>query len=166
MDPITAAMTLGQFVPQIVKWLTGSKKAGEIADKVVGVAKQVTGTTSADAAIAVLGGNPDKVLEFRKAVLDQEIKIAEIDASVVREVNVTMRAEAAASHWPTYTWRPFIGFSFGFYVNSLWVLPLAHITPVIMGPDIVLAIGGILGVASWFRGKMQADPAVQSDNRG
>lgn len=166
MDPITAAMTLGQFVPQIVKWLTGSKKATEIAEQTVAIAKQVTGTTSADAAIAVLGGNQDKVLEFRKAVLDQELQFAQIDASVVREVNATMRAEAAADHWPTYSWRPFIGFCFGIYVCSLWILPLVGKTPVVMSADMVLAVGGILGVASWFRGKMQASPNTQSDNRG
>jgi hypothetical protein len=29
-----------------------------------------------------------------------------------------------------------------------------------------LTIGAVLGVASFFRGKMQADPRVPSDSRG
>ena len=34
-------------------------------------------------------------------------------------------------------------------------------------PDTVwLMLGGILGVASYFRGKAQADPNIPTDNRG
>jgi len=121
---------------------------------------------------ALLNGvSTERLQEFRAA--DQEFrlklvhlgydslaKIEEINASVVREVNKTMQEETRAEHWPTYSWRPFIGAQFGFYIMSLWLLPLFKVTPVIMNPDIVLAIGGILGVASYFRGKAQADPNV------
>jgi hypothetical protein len=119
---------------------------------------------------AMLSGmTPEKLIPLRTA--DNEFKeamaklgydsfeaIEKLNASVVVEVNKTMQSESASAHWPSYTWRPFIGFTFGFYVNSLWLLPLFHVTPVIMDPSMVLAIGGILGVASYFRGKAQADP--------
>jgi len=39
--------------------------------------------------------------------------------------------------------------------------------PVPAVPESVwLMLGGILGVASWFRGRMQADPNTKTDNRG
>ena len=39
MDPITIAMGLAQFAPQIVKWISGSDKAAEAAATVVGTQK-------------------------------------------------------------------------------------------------------------------------------
>ena len=88
--------------------------------------------------------------------------LEEINASIIKEVNTTMRTEINSEHWASYTWRPFIGMSFGMYVNSLWILPLFKIAPVALSDNIVMAIGGILGVASYFRGKAQADPLVQT----
>lgn len=89
-------------------------------------------------------------------------KLEALNASVVIEVNKTMQAEAKAEHWPSYSWRPFIGFMFGMYIASMWLLPMFGKTPTILNSDMVLAVGGILGVASWFRGKAQADPEVQN----
>lgn len=166
MDPVTAAMALAQFVPQIIKWVTGSDKAEQVSEKVIEIAKTVTGTGNAEEAVAQLKADPSKVLEFRKACLDQEVEIVKQEVKVIETVNESIRTEAAADHWPTYSWRPFIGFSFGAYINSLWLLPLFTVTPVIMSPDTVLAVGAILGVASWYRGKMQAESQIKSDNRG
>ncbi len=115
-------------------------------------------------------GSPEKTVELKQIEADLKVhlatlgydsieKIEAINASVVVEVNKTMQDETKSDHWPSYSWRPFIGFQFGLYISSLWLLPLFHIVPVIMNADMVLAIGGILGVASWFRGKAQADVA-------
>lgn len=146
---------------------------GGIAASFVGDKLGLSGAT-VDTVKAVLGGMPpEKLAEFR--VTDNEFqvkmtelgythieKIEQINASIVVEVNKTMQVEAASEHWPSYSWRPFIGFMFGCYIASMWLLPMFGKTPVTLGPDIVLAIGGILGVASWFRGKAQADPTVQN----
>ena len=94
------------------------------------------------------------------------VQYAEIEAKNIENVNKTMQSEAAAEHWPTYSWRPFIGFVFGFYIASMFILPLFGIAPVPMSPDLVLAVGGILGIASYFRGKSQADPTIPTVNRG
>lgn len=99
-------------------------------------------------------------VSMAKLGYDSVEAIEKINAGVVSEVNKTMQVEAASEHWPTYSWRPFIGFSFGAYITSMWLLPLFHVSPVVMSPDLVLAVGGILGVASWFRGKAQATPEV------
>ena len=168
MIPIALIPVIGELiklVPNIVKHL-GGDTAGEVAEKVIQVAKEVTGKDSADDAVSELKANPELLAAYQSKLLDQEVELARIAAGTVAEVNSTMRTEAASDHWPTYSWRPYIGFSFGTYVSSLWLLPLFGKTPAIMSPDMVLAVGAILGVASWYRGKMQADPAVKSDNRG
>jgi hypothetical protein len=133
--------------------------------------------TDVSSTLASMLGNPEELAKLKAIEADYQthclalgyasVKDLEtINASVVVEVNKTMQAEAASEHWPSYSWRPFIGFSFGLYINSMWLLPLFKVQPVILSPDTVLAIGGILGVASWFRGKMQADPTIPTINRG
>lgn len=74
MDPLSIAFGLAQFAPAIVKWLTGSDKAEEVAGKVVDVAKAVTGKATGDAALEELKVSPDKVLEFRKQISANELE--------------------------------------------------------------------------------------------
>ncbi|HEX5362388.1 MAG TPA: hypothetical protein VFW49_15080 [Fluviicoccus sp.] len=76
MDPITIAMALGQFAPSIIKLITGSDKAAEVADKVVDIAKTVTGTDTGEEALNAIQADPNKVIEFRMAVLNQEGDLA------------------------------------------------------------------------------------------
>ena len=121
--------------------------------------------------LSAMVGNPEDRVKLKQLELEYELHCKELgyqsikdlelaNASVVIEVNKTMQKEAEAEHWQTYSWRPFIGFSFGLYINSMWMLPLFKVTPVLLSSDLVLAVGGILGVASWFRGRMQADPLI------
>lgn len=72
MDPITICMGLAQFAPGIIKLLTGSDKAGEVAQQVVGIAQTVTGTTTPAAALAAVQADPAKVLEFQQAMATQQ----------------------------------------------------------------------------------------------
>ena len=72
MDPITIAMALAQFAPSLVKLITGSDKAADVAGKVVDIAKTVTGTSTGEAALAAIQADPNKVLEFRQAVGAQQ----------------------------------------------------------------------------------------------
>lgn len=166
MDPITIAMGLAQFVPQIVKWLGGGDKSQAVAQKVIDVAKSITGQSTGDEALKALQTAPDLVLKYRQAILDQELEFEKLAVQNAADINKTMQSEAASEHWPTYSWRPFIGFMFGSYVASMWILPLFGKTPTAISPDLTLAVGGILGVASFFRGKMQADPSIPTINRG
>jgi hypothetical protein len=43
-------------------------------------------------------------------------------------------------------------------ILSYVILPLCGITPSILPPDLTMAIGAILGIASYYRGKMQSNP--------
>lgn len=75
MPLIPIAMALGQFAPWIVKMLTGSDKAEDIAEHVVGIAQTITGEVSPDAALAAIKADPNKVLEFQQAINAQKADI-------------------------------------------------------------------------------------------
>lgn len=72
MDPITIAMGLAQFAPGIIKLITGSDKAADVADKVISVAKAVTGASDGPAALAAVQADPAKVMEFQQAMANQQ----------------------------------------------------------------------------------------------
>jgi hypothetical protein len=134
--------------------------------------------TADQVATAIQSGlPPDAIVALQKADNDFKVQMAQIQAATeqasikagadaIEDVNATMQGEAKSDHWPTYSWRPFIGFTFGFYIMSLFILPLFHVQPITLSTDLTLTIGAVLGVASFFRGKMQSDPRVPSDNRG
>jgi hypothetical protein len=71
MDPITIAMGLAQFVPGIIKWITGSDKAADAASTIVGIAETVTGKQGADALDAIKV-DPSLMMQFRTAVMASE----------------------------------------------------------------------------------------------
>lgn len=184
MDPITIAMGLAEFVPQIAKWMTGSDKAADVAQKAVDIAKTVTGKDSPGEALATLQADPALVLQYREAVLAQATQFEQLAVQNASDINKTMQAEAASEHWPTYGWRPAIGFVFAFNLAVSAVLVLVVFIAQVCGasgadkaiaalPQTLGALAAIsalatpiLGVASWFRGKMQADPAIPTINRG
>jgi hypothetical protein len=69
---IPLAMQLGQFVPGIVKLLTGSEKAEEVAGKVVNVARAVTGIDDPKFAVEAIQADPSKMMEFQLAMGAQQ----------------------------------------------------------------------------------------------
>lgn len=182
MPLIPIAMALAQFAPMIAGWLGGSK-AENVAQKVVGVAQAVTGQSAPDAALAAIQSDPNLAMQFQKAVLDQQVELAKLaqegaiaqinaDVTNTQTINSTMQVEAKADHWPTYSWRPFVGFCFAIaWIGDYLALPILHgynaaiVVPTIP-PEAWMAVGAVLGVASYFRGRMQATPNIPSDNRG
>ena len=151
--PTAATMLGGPLAGMAVKFL---------ADKLGATAETTDAVTSA---LSGLVGTPEG--RIRLAEIDAALRTHAIDAGIdlerlavqnAADINKTMQVETESEHWPSYSWRPFIGFVFGSYVLSLWLLPLFGKAPVPISPDVVLTVGAILGVASWFRGKAQADP--------
>lgn len=69
MDPITAAIALGNVVPSLLRYFGAGEKSAVVAEKVVDIAKAVTGTDTPDAAIAAIQADPALAHEFRMAVL-------------------------------------------------------------------------------------------------
>lgn len=94
MDPITIAMGLSQFAPSIIKWISGSDKAADAAQKVVDVAAQITGRP-ADQVIDALKADPSLVLDFRKAVMANELQMDQMylaDVASARQRDVDLHA--------------------------------------------------------------------------
>lgn len=80
MAPLLLAMQLAEFAPGLIKWITGSDKAADVAGKVVEIAQTVTGTGTPEEAMTTLKADPAKVLEFRQsmATLEAELQKAEL----------------------------------------------------------------------------------------
>lgn len=129
-------------------------------------------------AISTLVGNPDQIAKMKE--IDNEFKLhlatlgyesieklEEFNTRNIEAVNKTMQSETISDHWPSYSWRPFCGFIFGVtFFGVYFVLPLAKLPIPTIPSEAWLAIGAVLGVASWFRGKMQADPNIPTTNKG
>lgn len=63
-----------QFAPGLIKAMTGSNKAADVAGKVVDIAQTVTGTNTLEAAKEVLKADPAKLLEFQQHAADIELE--------------------------------------------------------------------------------------------
>jgi hypothetical protein len=124
-------------------------------------------TVNPDAAVKLKQIEADQQVELQKLLVQSEANRLAADTSAILAVNATMQAEAKSDHWPTYSWRPFVGFVFGImFLGVYFVLPLLKMSVPTVPTEAWFAIGGVLGVASWFRGKAQADPTIATDKRG
>lgn len=119
-----------------------------------------------DAAVKLAAIEADSKTQLQTLLVQAEANRLAADTSAIQAVNTTMQTEDKAEHWPTYSWRPFVGFVFGVMFGGVYfVLPLAHLPVPVVPTEAWMAIGGVLGVASFFRGKAQAaSPAA--DQRG
>ncbi len=68
MDPVTIAFGLAQYAPSIIKWLSGSEKTEEAAQKVIDVARVVTGKQDASEAVVAIQADPAVLMQFRQAM--------------------------------------------------------------------------------------------------
>lgn len=194
MPLLPIAMALAQFAPMIAGML-GGEKAEAVAGKVVDIAQTVTGAASPGDALHVIRQNPELAMAFQTKVVESHVEFAKIEADVEKariaaqgenmaSVNKTMQAEASASHWPTYSWRPSIGFAMAFNLVAGALIVVGVFLAQVFNADgasaavaaLPAALGAltalnamaapVLGIASYWRGKMQASPDVPSDNRG
>lgn len=143
MDPITLALGLAQFVPGIIRWISGDdqSKAAAIADQVVAVAKDVTGTSSGEAALAAIKADPALALQLQQAWMAHDLSLAQEESRQLAEINATMRAEAASADAYVRRWRP----TFGYAVALTWTATMGAVswaviaTPV-QAPAIIAAL--------------------------
>lgn len=174
MDWKDVAALVGKAAPMLGSMLTGP--AG-VAVAVGGMIASTLGSGNTPEEVASALQNPDALAKLREIEARRQVDLEGMSVELAKaqlqavaqaagDVNRTMQAEAAAEHWPTYSWRPFIGFMFGAYVASMWLLPLFGKAPVAISADLTLTVGAILGIASFYRGKMQADPNIPTVNRG
>lgn len=176
---------VGKYAPMLGGLLggPGGLAIGSIIASALGV------QNSPEAVSEALKVNPEAAVKLAEIEANERVKIRELavmeanacitaTAANAVSVNQTMQAEANSERWPTYSWRPMIGFAVAFNVFASSILVLAVFVPVMLGskeamaavgqlPMVLGALAGInatvlpiLGIASWFRGKMQADPTI------
>lgn len=92
MDPISIALGLASVAPTIVKWIAGDD-AANVAQKVVDIAKTVTGKTDPADAAAAVKADPAIALQFQQAWQAHELAMYEEETKRLQSVNETMRAE-------------------------------------------------------------------------
>jgi uncharacterized membrane protein len=168
------ATSIGKFAP-----LLGTVVGGPAGAAVGALISATLGTDNDPSAVQqALVSNPDVALKLAQLESDQRVQLQTLavtaeqnrlqaETSQLGAVNTTMQSEAVSEHWPTYSWRPFIGFIFGIMALGVYfVLPLLGITIPTIPTEAWMAFGAILGVASWHRGKMQADPLIPTINKG
>ena len=176
--------------------IAGTLIGGPAGAAIGGLVAAVLGTANTpDAITQAIATDPNAALKLAQWESDNKVKLeamafahadklVEADVASAESVNTTIQVEAKADHWPTYSWRPFIGFCVGFNTAAASVLVLGVYVPVLCGvanaaqalaslPTVLGALAAInatvlpiLGIASYFRGKAQADPNVATDNRG
>lgn len=185
------ASTVGKAAPML-----GTLLGGPAGAAVGGLIASALGSgSSPDDVSQALVTNPDAAVKLKQIEADRQAKLQELvvlaesnrlaaEAKAIDAVNATMRAEAAAEHWPTYSWRPFVGFAVGVNLIASTLLVVGVFIAMCLnaaGADkavaalpaalgalaaLVALASPILGIASWYRGKMQADPRIPTDNRG
>ncbi len=181
MGPISIALGLARFVPGLVRWV-GGERAGEVAEKVVDVARTVTGHEDPQAAAQAIERDPELQIRLQQAMAPVLIAQYEAETRRLESVNETMRAESRSEHWPQYSWRPFWGFASGlaFFIVTVFVCALGWMAISGRMPEALVTLpmlianfatlfaipGAILGVSAWHRGKQQRIAAGESTTPG
>jgi hypothetical protein len=181
MDSLTIAIKLSTLVPGVGKWMKVDAGTENAARRVVELAQTVTGAASGEDALKIV--QTDAALARR---LQDEVERLGMPVPQQAPPNPMdsqgFVVDSRSEGWPTYSWRPFVGFCFGLLALIggltvagcyLGVLFLGG-NPAVLAqlPGMVGALAGVmatmapvLGIASWFRGKMQLDPRTSSDGR-
>jgi hypothetical protein len=193
MDPVSLVMGLACVVPSVLQWL-GHGNAAASAGKIIDITRQVSGETQGEAAVAAVRQNPALALQLQQEINryqevllqlknEENINSLEAETETTTAVNRTMEAESQSERWPAYSWRPFIGFCFGItalfsaatvavcYLGVMFFQADGKVLgalPGLIGAEagIMATMSPVLGIASWFRGKMQVSPDMNSDSRG
>jgi len=186
MDFKDIAEMVGKIAPMLGTLLGGP---AAVALNVGGMIASAIGCENTPSAItAAIQANPEAAVKIAEIESNERVRLQEMVTSTTLAeigaiaqtsgaVNQTMQVEAAAERWPTYSWRPAIGFAVALdlVLSSLTVGTaffgvmffrrdpkiLEHIPSMIMAMTALIGIATpILGIASYFRGKAQADPAI------
>ena len=175
---------LGQAVAKVGAPLLGTVLGGPAGGAIGTVVGNMLGAEDAEnpeKIMAAIQADPEaakKLIEFQmqQQVKLQELALAKAQAeseeriTAIREVNLTMRAEAKSEHWPQWSWRPFNGFMFPLAVVLVYfVLPLANVSVPNVPQWIWVLWCSVLGVATMGRNRqknMQAAAANGGQNYG
>jgi hypothetical protein len=93
MDPISIALGLAQFAPSIIKYFTGSEKAANVAEQVVGIAQTVTGTKAPEEVLAALKANSELAAQFQQKMLEAD---TDLQKAYLQDVQSARNMQIAA----------------------------------------------------------------------
>ena len=148
------------FAPSLIGKLTKSDKAEEVAEKVIGFAKAVTGQDDPEKAVKAIEADPALALQFQRDLHTYELGLEQERTKQLEIVNRTMQAEAMSGSKMQRTWRPFNGYLFGItlfldYVGSQLILALVESSFVWqhIPAGVYMLWTGLLGIAAVSRGK-------------
>lgn len=183
--------TVGGIAPLLGTLLGGPAGAaiGGLVSTALGVANTPDAVSQAiaanpGAAAALIQTQADNKVKLQELVVSAEKNRLDAETAATTAVNTTMQAETKSDHWPTYTWRPFVGFAFGLmgliggvtaaaaYCGVMFFGVQAAVLSMLPGllsaeAMVMATMAPILGIASWFRGQMQSnDPSPSTDKRG
>lgn len=102
MDPLSIAFGLAQFAPGIIKWITGSDKSASVAEKVVDIAKVVTGAEDGKEAAEMLKADPALALQFQQLVMANE---ADLDKAYLADRQNARGRDVAITQAGRHNWR-------------------------------------------------------------
>lgn len=166
--PTAATLLGGPLAGMAVKFLAEKVGASaETTEAVTTAVSNMTGTPEGRARLAEIDA------DLRKFVVSSGVDLERLAMENARDINNTIQEEVKSEHWQTYSWRPAIGFAVAMnvFLTSMVVLivfsgvilfnrpadALVHI-PTMIGAMAALigVVSPILGIAAWFRGRMQA----------
>lgn len=76
--PLALIGTLINAAPSILEFF-GNKKQADVAEKVIDIAKTVTGHTEPEKAVEAIAANPELALQFEKSVMDNKLELRKLD---------------------------------------------------------------------------------------
>lgn len=115
MTAIAAARALSEFVPGLAR-LLGGERAGDVAQKVIDVAKEITGQADPVAAAESVRANAELQAKLAQALAPVLVAEYEAETRQLETVNETMRSELASDDKYAKRWRP----SFGYAATATW----------------------------------------------
>lgn len=144
MDPITIAMGLAQFAPQVIRWVTGSDKAEQAAGKVLEIAQAVTGKQGPEA-LEAIKLDPAMAMQFRQAVIASE---AELDKAFLVDRQDARKRDVALAQAGRYNWRADIlaVLSVGGLVVCMWFIAKDSDMPE-RAVNAIMFVAGVLAAA-------------------
>lgn len=69
MDPLTIGMALAQLAPVAMRYFGVGEANVQVAEKVIDIAKTVTGAPTGDVALETLKASPELVIQFQTAIM-------------------------------------------------------------------------------------------------
>lgn len=113
MDPLTTGLALAKLVPGLIDLFKGNDKDAPLAEKIVGIAKTVTGLDKPDDMLAALTKDPALLVQFKAQASQVAIEELRAETEQLKTINETMRVEYASGSLFKSGWRPYIGWIFG-----------------------------------------------------